>query len=175
MPKAIKQPPSKLLKDQRRMSNQLPVWVTYLQAFSTPAIALLALVIGFFQWRTAHQRAVLDLFDRRMQSYDALNAAISEIVREGSVTFECLVRFSHAADRAKFLFGRDVSTYLQQTKETILKLRKAENGAHSENDETRTRAADLEAECLTKITQFYDEFFALVRPYMKQHQKGPRF
>jgi hypothetical protein len=47
------------------MTNQLPLWVLYLQALSTPAIALLASVIGFFQWRTAHQRAVLDLFEKR--------------------------------------------------------------------------------------------------------------
>ena len=44
------------------------MWVQYLQALSTPAIALLAVVIGVIQWRTAHQRAVFDLFDRRMKT-----------------------------------------------------------------------------------------------------------
>jgi hypothetical protein len=57
------------------MSN-VPIWIQYLQALSTPAIALLAATIGVLQWRTAHQRAVLDLFDRRMENYDALNAAM---------------------------------------------------------------------------------------------------
>jgi len=69
----------------------VPTWIQYLQALSTPAIALLAVTIGVLQWRTAHQRAVLDLFDRRMENYDALNAAIFEILREGKATTTNLV------------------------------------------------------------------------------------
>jgi hypothetical protein len=157
------------------MTNQIPMWVQYLQALSTPAIALLAAVIGVLQWRTAHQRAVLDLFDRRMQNYDALNAAIAEIMREGTASFESVVAFSRAADRARFLFGKDVSPYLQQTRDLIVNLRKAELAARSEDDEKRAKGADLEAECLTTITEFYEEFFAMVRPYMRMHQKAPWF
>jgi hypothetical protein len=157
------------------MTNQIPMWVLYLQALSTPAIALLAAVIGILQWRTSHQRAVLDLFDRRMQNYDALNAAVAEIMRDGMATFECLVAFSRAADRARFLFGKDVTAYLQQTRDLIVKLRRAAVAVRSENDETRGKAADLEADCLMKITEFYEEFFAVVRPYMRQHQKAPWF
>jgi hypothetical protein len=75
-----------------------------------------------------------------MQTYDALTAAISELVREGKATFACLVDFSRASDRARCLFGKDVSTYLQQTRETIVNLRKAERVARSDNDEARCRA-----------------------------------
>jgi hypothetical protein len=62
----------------------MPNWIQYLQALATPAVALLAIVIALLQWRTAHQRAVLDLFDRRMQAFDSLNAAVAEIMREGA-------------------------------------------------------------------------------------------
>src|SRR5467141_1107701 len=105
------------------MTNQIPMWVQYLQALSTPAIALLAVVIGVLQWRTSHQRAVLDLFDRRMENYDALNDAVVEIMREGNATLKALVPFSQAAARARFLFGKEVTAYLEETEKRIISLR----------------------------------------------------
>ena len=36
--------------------------VQYSQALATPAIALLAIVVAVMQWRTAHQKVVLDLY-----------------------------------------------------------------------------------------------------------------
>jgi hypothetical protein len=150
-------------------------WIQYLQALSTPAIALLAATIGVLQWRTAHQRAVLDLFDRRMENYDSLNAVISEIVREGRATFESLVSFSRAANRSRFLFGKDVTGYLDATRDTIVGLRTAEAAARSEDDAKRAKAADLEAAHMTKIIEFYEELASRLRPYVKMHQKAPRF
>jgi hypothetical protein len=150
-----------------------PTWVQYLQALSTPTIAFLAVTIGVLQWRTAHQRAVLDLFDRRLENYDSLNAAISEIVREGKATFESLVCFSRAADRARFLFGKDVTAFLDTMRTTIVNLRRAEAAARTDDDTKRATAADLEAANMMKITEFYEEFYRLVRPYVKMHQKAP--
>jgi len=51
------------------MDRFLPYWVPVFQALLTPAIAFLAVVIAFFQWRTAHQRVVIDQFARRMKFY----------------------------------------------------------------------------------------------------------
>ena len=68
------------------MASQLPMWVQYLQALSTPAIALLALVIGVAQWRTSHQRAVLDLFERRMAIFDAISGVIGGVAPPPSRT-----------------------------------------------------------------------------------------
>jgi hypothetical protein len=59
------------------MNNSLPFWMLALQAFAVPVIALLAAVIGYVQWRTAQQKVVLDLFDRRMATYTALHCAKS--------------------------------------------------------------------------------------------------
>ena len=41
--------------------SQLPIWMQYLTAISTPIIALMVAAIAFAQWRTAHQRMILDL------------------------------------------------------------------------------------------------------------------
>jgi hypothetical protein len=151
----------------------VPAWVQYLQALATPAIAILAIVIGVMQWRTAHQRAVLDLFDRRMEVYDAINTAVSEIMRKGRATGNTIISFDRAAVRAPFLFGNEVHSFLQQTRKKIIGLRYAEVKAGNDNDEIRVRAADLEAKYLTGLTSFYETFAARVRPYVKMHQKAP--
>jgi hypothetical protein len=70
-----------------------------------------------------------------MQHYDGLNAAIAEIMREGTASFECVVAFSRAADGARFLFGKDVGAF-------IINLRKAELAGRSEDDEKRAKGAD---------------------------------
>jgi hypothetical protein len=153
----------------------MPNWVQYLQALATPAIAVLAIVIAVFQWRTAHQRAVLDLFDRRMQVYEAISDAISEIMREGNATTNAIVSFDQAAVRAPFLFGNEVDLFLQQTRKRMIALRYAEVKTKSDNDEIRGRAADLAAKHLMDLTGFYKEFADRVRPYVKMHQKAPPF
>ena len=47
-----------------------PIWIQYSsQALAKPAITLLAIFVAVKQWRTAHQKAVLDLFEHRMMVY----------------------------------------------------------------------------------------------------------
>jgi hypothetical protein len=85
--------------------NQLPTWVQYLQAMSTPVVALLALAIGLAQWRTAHQRAVLDLFEKRWDVYQAIANVLGEVTREGRAPLQASLNFSRATGRVDFLFG----------------------------------------------------------------------
>jgi hypothetical protein len=87
------------------MMTQLPNWVLYLQALSTPAIAVLAAVIGLMQWRTAHQRSALDLFEKRFETYQSAKAIIADVVRHGTAPFGTAIDFLRIADKAQFLFG----------------------------------------------------------------------
>ena len=132
----------------------MPAWILYLQALLTPAIALLAVTIGVLQWRTAHQRVVLDLFDRRMEVFNSLVETIMEVVREGRAGFEDVVAFSRATNRSYFLFGDEITSFLSKMRDDLIKLHTAEMQAESANDITRGRAADREAECLMAILTF---------------------
>ena len=165
----------RLRRLEGREMCDIPGWIQYLQAFSTPAIALLAATIGTLQWRTAHQRAVLDLFDRRMESFDSLNAIISEVIREGRANSGTLTSFDRAVNRARFLFGSDIAAYLQETRDGITGLWRAEIAARSEDDAKRAKAADLEADQMMKLTTFFEDFAHVVRPYVRMHQKAPPF
>src|SRR5260370_19959215 len=66
----------------------MPLWIQYSQALAAPAIALLAIVIAILQWRTAHQKVVLDLFERRMKVYSEIRAVIASIVSSGKLPNE---------------------------------------------------------------------------------------
>jgi hypothetical protein len=91
-----------------------------LQALAVPAIALLAAVVAYAQWRTAQQKVVLDLFDRRMETYTALREIVCKIVASSSeATTEASFKFLQALDRAEFLFGGKVVEHLKKMDKAI--------------------------------------------------------
>src|SRR5258708_38056100 len=94
-----------------------------LQALAVPAIGLLAAVIGYFQWRTAQQKVVLDLFDRRMETYTKLREVVGRINGSSSAaTTEASFEFLQGVDRAEFLFGPVVVNNLTQIDDAIKQL-----------------------------------------------------
>jgi hypothetical protein len=95
--------------------SQLPIWMQYLTAISTPIIALMVAMIAFAQWRTARQRMILDLFQRRMDLIDLVSRAASTILIEGALRNENVDGFLRATRGDKFLFGSKVTTYLSET------------------------------------------------------------
>jgi hypothetical protein len=123
--------------------------------------------------RATQQRVVLDLFDRRWEIVAELRSAISEILREGTVPTDAYHRYVRASLRAAFLFGSEVTDYLETVRLTITKVIALRGGLLSENDDLRTRSADAEATAFERITGFYEIFDRLVRPYMSMHQKLP--
>ena len=157
------------------MASQLPVWVQYLQAFSTPAIAVLAIVIGVAQWRTAHQRAVLDLFDRRMEIYEAISHVIGGVVGSGTVPTCVANEFARTRHRVDLLFGPEVQLYLDDINQALSKHHSAEAAEEHGTEEERHRAMDARHAAFLKIAAFFEEFPKLVRPYVKMHQKAPWF
>ena len=90
------------------------MWVQIFQAMLTPVVAALALLIGFLQWRTSHQRAALDLFERRMAIFDAISCIISGIVGSGVTTAQDASAFTRARQRVDLLFGPEVPAYLDK-------------------------------------------------------------
>lgn len=53
-----------------------------------PAIAAFAALIAYLQWITAHQKIVLELFEKRLEAFRETQAAIIPVIRHGAVTQE---------------------------------------------------------------------------------------
>ena len=79
-------------------------------------IAAFGALIAYFQWRSTHQRIVLDLFQRRMEVFKEIEGAAKQSVSstERADATAAFWRFASARSDARFLFGADVITKLEK-------------------------------------------------------------
>jgi hypothetical protein len=77
--------------------------------------------IAYFQWRTVHQRIVLDLFDRRREVFDNIEEGAKGILNAVSKkdTQEPFWKFVKAESRARFFFGDEVTRALVAVRSDI--------------------------------------------------------
>lgn len=87
--------------------SDVPLWIQTLQALATPTIAVGVGSIAFLQWRTAHHKMVMDLFDRRFQAYQDLMQVAAAFTHKGQLTREETVQLNDVFRRSAFLFGED--------------------------------------------------------------------
>jgi hypothetical protein len=144
--------------------NQLPMWAAWLQLIATVSIAGFAGFIGYRQWRTAYERVLLDLFERRMSVYEEIRDVIAKVLREGSCGTATFFEFVRAGDRLPMLFGDDVLAYFNKTKERLVQL-----------DYFRSvKQLEREHELKLELSKFFDEFTPLVLPYVRMTQRLPK-
>jgi hypothetical protein len=146
------------------------VYVSVLGVFVAGCVA----VIGYFQWQTAHHRIVLDLFDKRLATYDELREVISKQLTSGAVPQEMLIAYIRALNRAHFLFGPEVTSYLKARYKDLVQasmLFAKNRPLPPETD--RERAIAEMTGVLDRLTDFYKDTDALFYPYMRLHQKLP--
>lgn len=154
----------------------MPVWIEVLQALLTPAIAMAVFVVAFMQWRTAHQKVVLDLFDRRHAVYREMEEAavlfIKTFKQEERDRAAALAR--HAGLEAVFLFGPDafkrISAAASQIRmyETIST---AETIYSDEEIEARRDRNERRKKC---VEAFLLEMPTIFEPYMRMTHKRVR-
>jgi hypothetical protein len=158
------------------MTSSTPAWIQILQALSTPMIAVLALVIGYAQWRTAQQRAVVELFDKRMKFFDEVREVIGSIMGPGSVSNDTFNAYIRAIDRSDILFRPEVGAYLDDLKRALAMHQLAEEQmAHPRSEKERLKAIEIKSHAFEKITAFYTDFPKLINRYVQMHQRMPRF
>jgi hypothetical protein len=147
-------------------------WVQVLQALLTPAIAFLAVVIAVFQLRTAQQKVVLDLFDRRLSKYIAVRDVVAKVVSTGGATQDTSFQLLQALDGVEFLFGDAIVEALNEINKavgllTVLGPERRETGPGQELQALVRK----EREQLNVVESFYSTFRTLLKPYIRMHQK----
>ena len=152
-----------------------PFWLQFIQPVATAILGIGAAILGYYQWRTAHNRLVLDLFERRMKVYDNIRGVLVDVLRFGArgATLDLHRSFVVAATDAQFLFGAEVTEYLDNFGSTLLRMRFDEKKLSDENFNN----VDLEHQStlveanMKKIAAFYIEFPAIISKYVKMDQK----
>jgi hypothetical protein len=91
-----------------------PAWIGILTAFLTPLIAVIVAYIAYRQWRTAHTRLKLDLFDRRLAIHGAARELIATVTSSGRINNQDTVAFLHGIQQARWLLNKRLVQYLEQ-------------------------------------------------------------
>lgn len=135
-----------------------------MNAAALTIIAAVGALIAYFQWRTAHQRIIIDLFEKRNAVVNDLKEAIRECVRTAKISQRAYFQFFSATESAKFLFGKKVNKYLEGIRNDLAFLLSFESVPGQEQEKT---------ERLTRIANFSVGFDKLILPYMRLDQKMP--
>lgn len=158
--------------------NDMPSWVQVLQALLTPAIAAAVAVIGFLQWRTAHQKVILDLFERRLKVYEDVNWGVGEVLTASGnlVTANAAFRLRNAKSEAKFLYGDEVIAEIERILGIIAEYVRAARQISSQStaEEQRASAADKVLQLEKEIGELHGRFTRVCLPYLKMDQKRVR-
>ena len=87
----------------------------WLKGIPTTLVALVVAAIAVEQWRVAKAKLKLDLFDKRYAIFLETWRIMSEVVTAGTKTqnYGLGNPFSNFIPQARFLFGKDIETYLR--------------------------------------------------------------
>lgn len=137
----------------------------------TDFIAAIVAIITALQWITARQKVVLDPFDKRFAVYEELREVIDRYGGQSPNLMD-VAKFTQAASRAQFLFGAEVTSFLEERRLDLTRefaLRQRQPVAAPEPH--RRAAEDEYVARLDRLTNFLKDFDVLVAPYMKHTQK----
>ncbi|MGM4870655.1 hypothetical protein AB7645_05440 [Bradyrhizobium sp. 956_D2_N1_5] len=137
-----------------------------------PVIAAFAALVAYLQWITAHQKIVLELFEKRLEAFRDIQKAIVPIMRNGAITNEEFFAFAAAVERCRFLFGDDVHHYLAGLRERLAFMSAFTDQIIDGRDEPeRSRLIDKKYDYLLDVANFETEGVPLFTPYIKLDQK----
>lgn len=131
--------------------------------------------VAFLQWRTAQQKAVLDLFERRHAIYEVVHNAILTMA-SNSPAFDQKrdAEFLQTMERAYFFFGDDVVAYLERLWSAIIDIRDADKELNDSRDaDAKSAALTRRREGMNCVRDFHSIGKPLFARYMRFAQTAP--
>ena len=116
---------------------------------------------------------MVDLFARRFDAYNKIRRAITSAVHRDAVGTEEFNLFSDGKAEAEFLFGGEVSEYLQALHEDFAFL-------HTYTQDlidtlaNRENLNDVRVAAMLRVNDFFQTSSTMFAPYMRMHQKNTR-
>jgi hypothetical protein len=77
-------------------------------------IAIVATYIAWQQWKTNKQKLKLDQYERRLRVYEEVRKILSIILRDAKASTDDLLKFRTSVSEADFLFGPEISEYIDE-------------------------------------------------------------
>src|SRR4051794_30611023 len=88
-------------------------YITTLSAILTPVVAATGTFIAVQQWRISDRKLRHELYERRLQIYNALMDFLGIIGSEANVSHEQLINFLRKTQESHFLFSDEIRIYLK--------------------------------------------------------------
>ena len=141
----------------------------------TAFIAAVVAFIAFLQWKTAQEKVLLDLFDKRFAVYDELRSVVGRHL-SGGIDQTALFGFKRTTSRAQFLFGPEVQTFLEERWVDLKRDKDLRDNPQPWPVPEDQRASAIAERVARKdrLSDFFKDFDQLVAPYMNHHQKALR-
>ena len=176
-----------------QLQPPLPHWVQVVSALgpvftasATLVVGVIVAVIAYRQWRVAHEKLILDLFDKRFAVYSEATSAVREFFH--SIPLEkdpvtgvnrvservalanaqiARIAILHAVGRrARFLFDEEVAERIKQARNKLIEAM-SDGDWDGADPVERSRRSAARAAASIEIGNFQDEFGKLMMKYMR--------
>jgi len=139
--------------------------MTLLQWIVAAVTSIFVAAVAFLQWRTAQEKAVLDLFDRRFKIYETVKNCVDHMKGNPQDFGGWQEKeFLKAVNEAHFFFDDDLDDYLETLRKAILTVR----------DTTKLQATTADRDqAISRIDKFYEEGRPKFAKYMRFTQTVP--
>ena len=122
--------------------------------------AVVAIWIAYQQFQTSRAKLRLDLYERRFRVFDGVSELLATIYRDADVKLEDIRKFVISTNEATFLFGPDVSSYLDELRTKAIRLRALNDKLHESRlpiGPERSEAAEENARVLEWLIVQFEE------------------
>ena len=133
-------------------------------------VSIVVTIVQYAQWRTANQKVVIALHERRFTVYSQIEKAVQAVLREGEPDHEDMYEFTVGQSAARFLFGDDVRSYLQDLREHLAWL-VSFNSPIIEASPQREQLIEEKYNRLKYFFEFFDRSPEIFAPYLRLDQK----
>jgi len=135
------------------MSKDLLPWLTFGIAGFVAFIGVLQYWTARKQWQIANDRAAFDQFKNRYEVYQDMRDVVVKVVG-GHISQETWMKAAEAAERAQFLFGEDVTSYLNQFVKDLTELQCLKSEQEMTKGEGRTKNIQEQRRLSNKLEEF---------------------
>lgn len=137
-------------------------------ALTSCVTAAIATYVAYQQHKTARDKVRLDLYDRRFAVYAALQEFLASISVDARVDLAILAKYSRSTREAEFLFGAEVSAYLDSIHREAVEYRKLNNVLLSPQGMPRhDDLAEQEGLALQRLLDHFELASIWFRPYLQ--------
>ncbi|PXX93811.1 hypothetical protein DIT71_03160 [Marinobacter vulgaris] len=151
----------------RAMSEAIH-WADYVSAIGIPVIALIGSWIAFRQFQVSRNKLKHDLFEKRLEIYEAVRNTLGIVARNGKLTQAEEINYLVATRSAKWLFGNEVYLYLDETLwDKIVDLGLHNSILEGPSSEEKKQHAAARGETMKWLISQHSEFDALCAKYLK--------